>query len=315
MRRIITTATFTALLAGCSAAQPESEWVTFAGGCFTMGEQPAYPEEGPPTQACVEPFEIATHEVTNAQFAAFVDATGYATRAERGWSAADPGGPGVDIAPASAVFVQPEGRARGNLDWWRLVEGASWRAPLGPGADRIANADHPVVHVTREDAEAYARWASARLPSEAEWEFAARATPDGKITPLADVDSAARSRRANTWQGVFPIRNSRMDGYEGIAPVGSFPANDAGLYDMIGNVWEWTATPFAPSHRERDRGIAGNRGFDPGQPNVAVGTIKGGSYLCADNYCARFRPAARQAQDLAFGTSHIGFRLARSVAE
>ncbi len=280
-----------------------------------MGEMPAYAEEGPPTKTCVEPFEIASHEVTNAQFAAFVEATGYETRAERGWRADEAGGPGIDLPPGSAVFVAPIAKPRGNLDWWKFVEEANWRQPAGPKGTTEGLENHPVVHVTREDAQAYADWVGARLPSEAEWEFAARSAPTGEVSPWADVDEAIRVKGANTWQGVFPMRNTAEDSFEGRAPVGSFPANAFGLYDMIGNVWEWTASPYAPSHSPRDRGIAGERGFDPSQPQNAVGTIKGGSYLCADNYCARFRPAARQAQDLSFGTSHIGFRIARDARQ
>ncbi len=278
-----------------------------------MGERPAYAEEGPPTKACVESFEIATHEVTNAEFASFVEATGYRTRAERGWQADEAGGPGVEVAPGSAVFIAPVDQPQGNLDWWQLIEGANWRHPSGPTSSIEGLEDQPVVHVTRADAEAYAEWAGARLPTEAEWEFAARGAPSGQVSPWAEIEDAARSKNANTWQGVFPLKNTNEDSFEGRAPVGSFPANAFGLHDMIGNVWEWTASPYAPSHSERDRKIAGQRGFDPNQPTASVGTIKGGSFLCADNYCARFRPAARQAQDLAFGTSHIGFRLARDA--
>ncbi len=303
-----------ALLCGCSqAAAPTEEirWVELAGGCFTIGENPRYPEEQPSREACIDPFEIGSTEVTNAQFAGFVEATGYVTRAERGWREREPLGPGIDMPPGSAVFALPEGGTRHELDWWRMVEGASWRAPNGPGSQAVP--DHPVVHVTREDAEAYATWAGGRLPSEAEWEFAARASPDGSVSLWSHAEYAAQEDRSNTWQGIFPHHNTNEDTFEGIAPVGSFSANAFGLYDMIGNVWEWTAAPYAPSRSDSDAEIAGATGFDPGQPGTRVGTIKGGSYLCSDNYCARFRPAARQAQDLAFGTSHIGFRIARDV--
>lgn len=302
------------LLAACSPSREESDWAHLPGGCFTMGENPLYAEEGPSHQACVSAFEMTRREITNAQFAAFVEATGYVTRAERGWRADEAGGQGVDIAPSSAVFVEPMGRSPAPLSWWRLTEGANWKAPLGPGSTIEGRENEPVVHVTREDAAAYAQWAGGRLPSEAEWEFAARATPGGEVSPWSDVDFASKGQIANTWQGIFPVRNRVEDGFAGIAPVGSYEANAFGLQDMIGNVWEWTATPYAPSHATSDRAIAGTNGFDPDQPQVsAVGTIKGGSYLCADNYCARFRPAARQAQDLAFGTSHIGFRIVRDA--
>ncbi len=305
-----------AVLFGCSeTAVPNQEvrWVKLAGGCFTIGDKPLYPEERPSREACVGPFEMTSTEITNAQFTAFTEATGYLTRAERGWQAHEPLGPGVALPPGSAVFTLPDGGTQRELDWWRMVEGANWREPQGPGSKAVA--DHPVVHVTREDAEAYAEWAGGRLPSEAEWEFAARASKAGSDSSWSNAEYAAQPSRANTWQGVFPVRNTNEDTFEGIAPVGSFPANSFGLFDMIGNVWEWTATPYAPSRSDRDAEIAGETGFDPGQPGARVGTIKGGSYLCADNYCARFRPAARQAQDLAFGTSHIGFRIARDTEQ
>ena len=278
-----------------------------------MGDDPLYPEEGPATQTCVEPFELASHEVSNAQFASFVDATGYQTRAERGWRADEPGGPGIEVPPGSMVFQLPEGGSRRQLDWWSFVEGASWQYPLGTGDPYRPANNAPVVHVTLEDAEAYTKWAGGRLPTEAEWEFAARVRGDEGTATWSEIQEEARAGKANTWQGVFPARDLASDGFANVAPVGSFPSNALGLFDMIGNVWEWTASPYAPTHSERDRQVAGKRGFDPRQPSARVATIKGGSYLCADNYCARFRPAARQAQDVALGTSHIGFRIARDV--
>jgi formylglycine-generating enzyme required for sulfatase activity len=167
------------------------------------------------------------------------------------------------------------------------------------------------VHVTREDANAYANWIGGRLPTEAEWEYAARAGLDGQIYGWDDAETLALSERANTWQGIFPIANTATDGYDGIAPVGSYPPNAYGLYDMIGNVWEWTDEPYFSTHDYESEPALRKNGFDPSQPGIAVGVIKGGSFLCARNYCYRFRPAARQAQDLAFGTSHIGFRVVR----
>ena len=293
----------------------ELQWVAIEGGCFTLGDRGRYPEEGPAREACVDPFEISAHEITNAQFAAFVDATGYTTRAERGWAAGEAGGPGIAVAPGSVVFVPPSGTSAPSMSWWRMTDGASWRRPAGSTNRTRPEDSHPVVHITREDAEAYAAWAGGRLPSEAEWEFAARAVPGGEVSQWADVDYIDGGDKANTWQGVFPVRNTNEDSFAGIAPVGSFRANAFGLYDMIGNVWEWTATPYAPSHSDADRAAAGTNGFAPNQPGASVGVIKGGSYLCADNYCARFRPAARQAQDLGLSTSHIGFRIARTPQE
>lgn len=292
-----------------SAAMPEM--VPLRGGCFQMGETRVYPEEGPVHTACVKPFSMSKTEITVGQFRAFVEHTGYVTRAERGWLADEPGGPGVDVASGGAVFVQPEPgvmlmRAE---NWWTLDESASWRQPFGVNSDYRPSADDPVVQVTREDAEAFALWAGGRLPTEAEWEYAARAGKDGSLMAWSEAERSEVRRKANTWQGIFPFADVAGDGHAGIAPVANYPANAFGLHDMIGNVWEWTSTPYSPSHAEKDRLGAGSSGFDPAQPGVPVGTIRGGSYLCAPNYCFRFRPAARQAQDLAFGTSHVGFRI------
>lgn len=286
-------------------------WADLPGGCFPMGEERVYREEGPVHEACVEPFAIMTTEVTNADFAAFVAATGYVTRAERGWRAGEAHGPGIDLPPGSAVFSPRPDVAARNLNWWQLVDGANWRQPLGPDSDHRPPPDAPVVHVTRADAEAYAEWAGGRLPTEAEWEYAARGGLDGQIYAWGDAERVALETRANTWQGIFPVADTGDDGHKGIAPVASYPPNGFGLYDMIGNVWEWTSTPYAPSHAAADRARAGADGLDPSQPGVAVGTVRGGSFLCARSYCYRFRPAARQAQDLAFGTSHVGFRIVR----
>ncbi|WOE75524.1 formylglycine-generating enzyme family protein [Alterisphingorhabdus coralli] len=313
-RRFALTVMAVGIAAACSPAPEENsepQWVALSGGCFQMGESRIYPEEGPVREACVAPFEMMRHEVTNAQFAAFVDATGYKTRAERGWSADEADGPGVDLPPSSAVFAPSAEQRQENLSWWRLVEGAYWQRPFGPDRDDEPDPQAPVVHITREDAQAYAKWAGGRLPSEAEWEYAARGGLDGKLMAWEDAEAAAVTQKANTWQGAFPAYDAASDGFAGVAPVGSFPANGFGLYDMIGNVWEWTATPYAPDHSDDARARAGVNGLDPAQPGASVGTIRGGSFLCAKSYCYRYRPAARQAQDLSFGTSHIGFRLVR----
>jgi len=275
-----------------------------------MGEDSIYPEEGPVKTTCIKPFEIWSHEVSNLEFSKFVSETGYVTRAEKGWRAANADGPGIDMVPASAVF-DPTNIDKG-LGWWRLMEGANWRNPLGSGKAGYLAAT-PVVHITRKDAEAYAKWAGGRLPSEAEWEFAARGGLNGELMGWAEAEAAALQDRANTWQGVFPVINSAEDGHDGVAPVGSYPANGFGLYDMIGNVWEWTSTTFYPTHKPEKGSEIYPNGYDPKQPNIAVGVIKGGSFLCADSYCYRYRPAARQPQDLIFGTSHIGFRIVRDV--
>ena len=292
--------------------QPERKWISLPAKCFVMGEDAVYPEEGPKREVCVDAFEITETEITNAGFLEFVEATGYVTRAERGWRADEKRGPGVAIPPGSAVFIPPTKKAA-NLSWWKLVEGANWRRPAGPDSDYEPAPSMPVVHVTREDAQAYAAWIGARLPTEAEWEYAARGGLEAALFAWEQKNDQSHATRANTWQGIFPVINTEDDGFIGLAPVKRFPPNGFGLHDMIGNVWEWTSTPYAPSHQNAAIAHAGPNGFDPAQPGVAVGVIKGGSYLCAPNYCFRFRPAARQAQDLAFGTSHIGFRVVRPI--
>ncbi|MEM1106710.1 MAG: SUMF1/EgtB/PvdO family nonheme iron enzyme [Pseudomonadota bacterium] len=314
-RRAALVAAGLALCHGAAGEDATIDWVSIQGGCFTMGQARTYAEEAPPHEACVAPFDLARTEVTNAQFRAFVDATGYVTRAERGWQAGDPDGPGAAMPPGSAVFAPPATGPVEALAWWQFLPGASWRQPFGEAgaAGEAARADHPVVHVTRADAEAFAAWAGGRLPSEAEWELAARGGVEGALMAWDAEADADRPAQANTWQGIFPMVNVRADGFAGTAPVARFPANGFGLFDMVGNVWEWTAGPYTPSHAGADRARAGANGLDPTQPGVPVGTIKGGSFLCAPSYCFRFRPAARQAQDLAFGTSHIGFRIARSA--
>lgn len=257
-------------------------WVP--GGSFVMGDDPHYPEEGPPRTVSVKGFWIDAHEVTNAQFAAFVKATGYKTMAERDPPKLD-GAPPEMLKPGSAVFNTP---SQEDPSWWRWVPGAQWRHPSGP-QESIAGRDHePVVQIAWQDAEAYARWAGKQLPSEEQWEYAARAGATALPEPL----DAKGQPQANYYQGVFPVKNLNTDGYIGRAPVGCFKPNAFGLYDMIGNVWEWTSA-------------RGSRA-DASEP---VNIIKGGSYLCAANYCARYRPAARQFQERGLGTDHIGFRL------
>lgn len=280
------------------------------GACFEMGDTRVYREEAPRHEACVAGFDITRTEITVAQFAEFVAATGYKTSAETGGVGDAAQAPGMTLPPGGAVFHPLAGSRPADLNWWRWVDGANWRRPEGPDAAEAAP-DHPVTQITQKDAAAYAAWAGGRLPTEAEWEYAARGGLDGELLGWPEAERAAREDKANTWQGVFPVVNTEDDGYAGAAPVGSYPANGFGLHDMIGNVWEWTATPYAPSHAARDRALAGAAGFDYAQPGIAVGTIKGGSYLCASSYCYRFRPAARQAQDLGYGTSHIGFRIVR----
>ncbi|MDZ4735129.1 MAG: formylglycine-generating enzyme family protein [Rhodospirillaceae bacterium] len=269
--------------------------VRIDGGRFTMGSDEFHPEEMPLRNVEVGPFWIDRHEVTNAQFAAFVEATGYVTVTGR---PADPvANPGIDpalLVPGAIVFEAPEG-VTDMVDigqWWRFVPGADWRHPEGPESSIEGRESHPVVHVTREDALAYAHWLGRDLPTEAEWEFAARGGIEGADFVWGDEEVPQGQWQANGWQGVFPVINQVMDGYEATAPVGCFDANGFGLYDMAGNVWEIVKDDYS------DR-----RGPQPGMT-----VIKGGSYLCSDDFCLRYRPAARQPAALDVGTSHVGFR-------
>jgi sulfatase modifying factor 1 len=269
--------------------------VFIPGGVYRMGSDVYYPEEGPAHDVEVAPFYMDRHEVTNAEFAAFVDATGYVTVAERDPDPAEH--PDIDPAklePGSALFVAPndpnppEGE---GADWWMFVPGASWKHPRGPGSSIEGLDDYPVVHIAYEDAQAYAQWRGRRLPTEAEWERAARGGREGEPFAWGTEVAPDGQWRANTWQGVFPVINSSKDGFIGAAPVGCFEASDYGLYDIIGNVWEWTS--------------------DAWQGDPRVGVMKGGSFLCADNYCGRYRPAARQPYERDFSSNHLGFRTVR----
>ncbi len=293
------------------------EWIP--GGTFTMGSEHHYREEAPTRRETVDGFWIDRWPVTNALFQKFIEETGYVTQAE---IAPDPAQyPGADpalLVPASVVFVKPRARVdlRNHFNWWAFVPGADWRHPRGPGSSIGGLDDHPVVHVAYEDAEAFARWAGKELPTEAEWEFAARGGLEASEFAWGDELAPGGKQMANTWQGEFPIENIASDGYEFTSPVGSFPANGWGLYDMIGNVWEWTTDWYAPGHEAR--GAACCSGSKPDareasyDPSVALPiprkVMKGGSFLCAPNYCRRYRPAARMPQAIDTSTCHLGFR-------
>ncbi|GJD62143.1 Formylglycine-generating enzyme [Methylobacterium frigidaeris] len=285
-----------------------------------MGSADFYPEEAPVRRATVGDFWIDERPVTNAQFAEFAEATGYVSFAEMPPDPRDYPGMPPDMARAgSAVFVAPgaSGDAQAH-SWWHFVFGADWRHPQGPGSSVAQIMDHPVVHIAYQDAEAYARWAGKALPTEAEWEFAARGGRDGLIYPWGDDLAPSGRIMANYWQGRFPYENTCEDGFEGTSPAGSFPPNDFGLYDMIGNVWEWTDDWFSarPAAAERSccgpvraRAASEAESYDPGGgPPVGRKVLKGGSHLCAANYCRRYRPAARHAQPIDSPASHIGFR-------
>lgn len=260
----------------CLEAQPQT--VTLPGGVTIMGSNAAYAEERPARKISVSPFEIDATEITNAQFRAFIEATGYKTDAERPQ-------PGFDVA-GGAVFTLP---GPSNPSWWKFVAGANWRHPEGPDSSIEGRNNDPVVQVTLADARAYAAWAGRRLPREAEWEYAARAGSETTYVWGAEKTPDGREM-ANYWQGAFPVQNSLKDGHALRAPVGCYDANGFGLYDMIGNVWEWTETRSG------------------GPDSEPVHVIKGGSFLCAENYCRRYRASARQFHESGFSTNHIGFR-------
>ena len=279
-------------------------WVP--GGSFLMGSNNFYPEERPLRQVSVDGFWIDRYPVTNAEFERFVSATRYVTFAERPpnhamYPEADPS----LLVPGSLVFRKPPGPVglRDYRAWWEYVLGASWRHPEGLDSTLDGLGDHPVVHVTYEDACAYAAWAGKTLPTEAEWEFSARGGLEGASYAWGEEPTPEGRIMANIWQGRFPWENLKVDGYEGTSPVGAFPANGYGLYDMIGNVWEWTASVFTPLRAEKSCCAASA----PGAPNGRQ-VVKGGSHLCAPSYCLRYRPAARQGEPLDTSTCHIGFR-------
>jgi sulfatase modifying factor 1 len=296
-------------------------WVP--GDDFLMGSDHHYPEEAPAHRVTVGGFWMDRFQVTNERFRRFLGETRYLTVAQRSPNPEEyPGATAEMLVPASTVFVQPRGHVDvGNhLNWWRYVPGANWRHPRGPASTIRGLSQHPVVHVAFEDVEAYARWAGKEIPTEAEWEFAARGGLEGAEYTWGDEFMPDGRYMANTWQGPFPLINERRDGFEWTAPVGSFPPNGYGLYDMAGNVWEWTADWF----QNHDRielaccTIADPRGgdrelsydqqeFDRGM-RIPRKVMKGGSYLCAENYCRRYRPAARMPQAIDTSTSHLGFR-------
>jgi formylglycine-generating enzyme required for sulfatase activity len=287
---------------------------------FLMGSSRHYAEEGPPHRVHVSSFWIDTHAVTNAEFAAFVAATDYVTFVEKPARAEDyPGANPELLAPSSVVFAQPRHRVdmRDPYQWWTYVRGACWRHPHGPDSTIDGLDDHPVVQVAYDDALAYATWAGKSLPTEAEWELAARGGLEGNEYTWGNELLPGGKYLANWWQGQFPYENTVADGFERTAPVGSFPPNGFGLYDMAGNVWEWTSDWYRPHAHVQSacctpadpRGGTREHSFDP-RASIRIGrrVMKGGSYLCAPSYCHRYRPAARMAQPIDTATCHLGFR-------
>ncbi|HEX4772371.1 MAG TPA: formylglycine-generating enzyme family protein [Bryobacteraceae bacterium] len=294
------------------------------GGTFRMGSENFYREEGPVREVTVDSFWMDLYEVTNDDFAHFVAETSYVTLAERPPKAEDfPGAPAENLVPGSMVFQPRTGPVdlRNYANWWAWVPGANWRHPNGPESSLHGLGRHPVVHLAYEDVEAYARWAGKDLPTEAEWEFASRGGLDGATFPWGNEEFPDNKAMTNSWQGEFPWQNLLTDGYEGTSPVGSFPPNGYGLFDMAGNVWEWTDDWYEPRGSDpatksccmgslNPRIVSPEKSYDPRQPQFRIPrrVVKGGSHLCAPNYCFRYRPAARQPQMIDTSMCHIGFR-------
>jgi len=293
------------------------------GGRFLMGSEDFYPDERPVHEVAVDGFWMDPHPVTNAEFRKFVKETNYVTVAER---PLDPEQyPDADpdlLVPGSLVFQKTQGPVDLNdyRNWWEYLPGAHWRRPGGPGTTFHGKGNHPVVHIAWEDAESYAEWVGKDLPTEAEWEFAARGGLEGAVFAWGDEHFPDGKAMANSWQGEFPWQNLQIDGFEGTSPVGSFPENGYGLKDITGNVWEWTSDWYVPRHPDQaehaccvptnPRVTSPDLSFNPGQPgeHIPRRVIKGGSHLCAPNYCLRYRPAARQPQMIDTSMSHLGFR-------
>ena len=297
--------------------------VWIEGGHFAMGSNGHYPEEAPVHRVRVDPFLIDRGPVTNREFGEFVADTGYVTFAEKPPKAEDyPGALPQMLYAGSMVFSPPHHRVDTSdwSQWWRFAEGANWKRPYGANSPRKALSGHPVVHVTFEDALAYAVWAGKDLPTEAEWEFAARGGLEEAEFAWGDELTPGGEHMANLWQGEFPHQNLATDGYHRTSPVRAFPPNGYGLFDMIGNVWEWTSDWFASRHEAdaakaccipaNPRGAKMEQSYDPCSPELRIPrkVLKGGSHLCAPNYCRRYRPAARHAQPVDSSASHIGFR-------
>jgi len=306
-----------------TGAPPPKGMAWIPNGTFYMGSEDFYPEERPVRKVAVGGFWMDKHPVTVAQFRRFIRDTGYETLAERPLApAAYPEADPSLLVPGSLVFRKTRGSVSLNdyRNWWAYIPGARWDRPAGPNSNAAGMERHPVTHVAYEDAAAYANWVGKTLPTEVEWEAAARGGLEGKVYPWGDEFAPNGRMMANTWQGEFPWQNLLQDGFEGTSPVKSFPANGYGLYDVAGNVWEWTADFYtstiehfetggccAPSTPRVDSPEASYAAGQQGA-NIPRRVIKGGSHLCAPNYCLRYRPAARQGEAVDTSTSHIGFR-------
>jgi formylglycine-generating enzyme len=303
-----------------SAAFPEMVWIS--GGTFWMGSDRHYPEEAPQHEVRVDGFWIDRSPISNRDFEQFVENTGYVTFAEIPPDPENyPGALPEMLYAGSTVFVKPKQRGDLSLyDWWTFMRGADWRHPRGPASSLEGLETHPVVHIAYCDAEAYTKWVGKDLPTEAEWEFAARGGLDRASYAWGEELELNGRHMANTWQGEFPWHNLCSDGYETTSPIGTFPPNGYGLSDMIGNTWEWTSDWYQPKHNaerakaccapHNPRGASEQSSYDPRQPEIKIPrkVLKGGSHLCAPNYCQRYRPAARFPHPVDTSTSHIGFR-------
>jgi sulfatase modifying factor 1 len=304
-----------------------SEMILVPAARFIMGSDSHYPEERPAHARHVDAFWIDPKPVTNDEFARFVASTGYLTVAERPLDPAlYPGADPALLVPGALVFCPPRRPVdlRDLRNWWSYVASACWKVPEGSGSDLAGRADHPVVHVAFEDAMAYAEWAGKSLPTEAEWEYAARGGLEGAEFAWGSELVPGGQHMANTWQGAFPWQNLATDGHRGTSPVGSYPANGHGLFDMTGNVWEWTVDWYATSHQAESgksccgpdhSGPAVEGSYDPRQPSIRIPrkVVKGGSFLCSPDYCRRYRPAGRQPQMIDSAMSHLGFRCVRRL--
>lgn len=302
------------LVAGCAKPAPQTPqapagMILIPETVFQMGSEQGGADERPVRAVRVSAFFMDRHEVTNDEFRKFVEATGYITTAERPLDPKDfPGVPAKDLKPGAAVFTSGDG--------WRYVPGANWRAPLGPGSDLRGKDQHPVVQVSWDDAWAYAKWVGKRLPTEAEWEAAARSAGPAAEFAWGSTDFDDDKPQANIWQGQFPEKDAGIDGFQGTAPVGSFRPNPLGLYDMAGNVWEWCSDWYRADAYEVMPGtnpqgpVASN---DPAEPAVQKRVMRGGSFLCAASYCRGYRISARMKSSPDTGLSHVGFRCVKDV--
>jgi len=303
--------------------------VFIPGGTFRMGSDHHYAEEAPSHRVSVDGFWIDRTPVTNRQFKAFVKATGHVTTAQVPPAPEDyPGALPHMIYAGSLVFMPPRhvSDPRDWSQWWTFLKGADWRHPYGPKSNINVLDNHPVVHVSFADAAAYAKWAGKDLPTEAEWEFAARGGREGEEFAWGNALAPGGKHMANTWQGRFPTENLNEDGYERTSPVTAFPPNGYGVHDMIGNVWEWTSDWWSREHEadapkaccipQNPRGGREDASYDACQPAIRIPrkVLKGGSHLCAPNYCRRYRPAARHAEPIDTSTSHVGFRCVKRTA-